>query len=132
MKFARIVFLLAGIYGIVVIAPLFVLEGLIDALQPPAITHPEYFYGFVGIGLVWQFCFLLIASDPLRYRSLMLLAALEKATGIIFVALVLLHRSPPSMLIGLVDSALGVLFLLAYNRTAASTLATLSQNPLHE
>jgi hypothetical protein len=41
MKFAKIVFLVAGIYGIVVIAPLFLAEGVIDATQPPAITHPE-------------------------------------------------------------------------------------------
>lgn len=120
MKFAKIVFLIAGIYGILVIAPLFVMEGVIDATQPPAITHPEYYYGFVCVGLVWQVLFLVLASDPLRYRPMMLVAVLEKASGIAFILLVLLHRSPPSMLIGIVDVCLGIPFLIAYVRTAPS------------
>ncbi|HLZ61901.1 MAG TPA: hypothetical protein VKR06_33575 [Ktedonosporobacter sp.] len=118
MKFARIVFLIAGIYGLLIIAPLFVAEGVINATTPPAITHPEYYYGFAGVTLAWQVLFLLIARDPARYRNIMLVAALEKASGIVFIALVLLHRSPPSMLIGIVDVMLGILFLIAYSRTA--------------
>jgi hypothetical protein len=51
MKFARLTFLLAGIWGIVVLGPLYFLENFIGARHPPAITHPEYFYGFVGLGL---------------------------------------------------------------------------------
>jgi hypothetical protein len=120
MKFAKIVFLVAGIYGIIVVAPLFVLEGVVDATTPPAITHPEYYYGFAGVALVWQFFFLMVSRDPLRYRPMMLMAVLEKASGIAFILLVLLHRSPPSMLIGIVDICLGILFLIAYVRTAPS------------
>ncbi len=118
MKFAKIVFLVAGIYGFVVIVPLFLAEGVIDTMQPPAITHPEYYYGFACVGLVWQVLFLVLARDPLRYRPIMLVAVLEKASGIAFILLVLLHRSPPTMLIGGVDVFLGILFLLAYVRTA--------------
>lgn len=118
MRFAKIVFLVAGIYGIVVIAPLFLAEGLIDATQPPAITHLEYYYGFVCVALVWQLLFLMLARDPVRYRPIMLMAVLEKASGIAFILLVLLHRSPPSLLIGVVDVFLGILFLVAYARTA--------------
>ncbi len=118
MKFAKIVFLVAGIYGILVVAPLFLTEGLLDATQPPAITHPEYYYGFAGVTLAWQVLFLVLSRDPLRYRPMMLVAVLEKASGIAFILLVLLHRSPPSMLIGVVDVFLGILFLIAYVRTA--------------
>lgn len=121
MKFARIVFLLAGIYGLIVIAPLFVMESVVDATQPPAITHPEYYYGFVGTALVFQIIFLLISRDPARYRPMMLMAVLEKVTGIAFILLVLLHRSPPSMLIGIVDVFLGILFLIAYFKTASAS-----------
>ncbi|HTK09697.1 MAG TPA: hypothetical protein VL485_21175 [Ktedonobacteraceae bacterium] len=121
MKFAKMVFLVAGIYGILVIAPLFVMEGVVNATQPPAITHPEYYYGFVCVGLVWQIFFLIVARDPLRYRPLMLVAVLEKASGIAFIVLVLMHRSPPSMLIGLVDIVLGILFLISYIRTGSSS-----------
>jgi hypothetical protein len=118
MKFARVVFLVAGIYGIVVTAPLFVLEGVIDATTPPAITHPEYYYGFACVALVFQFLFLMIARDPVHYRPIMLMAVLEKVSGIAFILLVLLHRSPPSMLIGIVDVSWGILFTIAYFRTA--------------
>lgn len=120
MKFARAVFLVAGIYGIIVIAPLFFMEGVVDATTPPSITHPEYYYGFVGTGLAFQVLFIVLSRDPLRYRPMMLVAALEKATGIAFILLVLLHRSPPSMLIGIVDVCLGILFLISYVRTASS------------
>ncbi len=118
MKFAKIVFLVAGIYGILIVAPLFLIEGVIDTTQPPAITHPEYYYGFACVTLVWQVLFLVLSSEPLRYRPMMLVATLEKASGIAFILLVLLHRSPPSMLIGIVDVLLGLLFLIAYARTA--------------
>jgi len=117
MKFAKMVFLVAGIYGLVVVAPLFLTEGVSNATQPPAITHPEYYYGFACVTLAWQILFLVVASDPVRYRPIMLVAVLEKTAGIAFILLVLLHRSPPSALIGVVDVLLGVLFLIAYART---------------
>jgi len=118
MKFAKILFLVAGIYGLIIVAPLFFTEGVIDATQPPAITHPEYYYGFVCVTLVWQILYLVLSRDPIRYRPMMLVGVLEKATGFAFILLVLLHRSPPNMLIGVVDLLLGVLFLVAYARTA--------------
>jgi len=120
MKFAKILFLVAGIYGLIIVAPLFLTEGLIDATQPPAITHPEYYYGFVCVTLVWQILFLVLSRDPVRYRPIMLMAVLEKTAGFAFILLVLLHRSPTSALIGVVDVVLGVLFLVAYVRTAPS------------
>ncbi|HLI89623.1 MAG TPA: hypothetical protein VKV37_13100 [Ktedonobacteraceae bacterium] len=122
MKFAKIVFLIAGIYGIVVTAPLFLMEGLVDTMTPPAITHPEYYYGFACVTLVWQLLFLMLSRDPARYRPIMLMAVLEKVSGIAFILLVLLHRSPPSMLIGVVDVVLGTLFLIAYIRTAPARI----------
>jgi hypothetical protein len=120
MKFAKIVFLVAGMYGILVVAPLFFAEGALNVAQPPTITHPEYYYGFAGVTLAWQVLFLVLARDPQRYRPMMLVAVLEKASGIVFILLVLLGRSPSSMLIGIVDVFLGILFLIAYARTAPS------------
>ena len=49
-----------------------------DALErtgldnPPPVTHPEFYYGFVGVALAFQLVFLTIASDPLKYRPLIL------------------------------------------------------------
>ena len=122
MKFAKIVFLVAGIYGLVVIAPLFFMEGYTSATQPPAITHPEYYYGFAGVALAWQVLFLVLSRDPLRYRPMMLVAVLEKVSGLVLILLVLLHRSPPTMLIGIVDVPLGILFLISYIRTAPARI----------
>ena len=45
MKFAKIVFLVAGIYGLIVLLPLYFLEERTGRDFPPPITHPEYYYG---------------------------------------------------------------------------------------
>ena len=72
MKFARWTFGGAGVYGLLAILPLYFLEDRIAQDTPPAVTHPEFYYGFVGLGLAWQMAFLGIASDPARYRLMML------------------------------------------------------------
>ncbi len=116
MKFARWVFLLAGIYGVAVLLPQFFLEQQVGRDYPPAITHPEYFYGFVGVALAWQVAFLIMARDPARYRPIMLPAILEKASfGFATIALFLEERLSAQMLAaGLVDLTWGVLFLVAW------------------
>ena len=78
MKVARWIFGIAAVYGFLVIAPLYFTEARIGHDDPPAITHPEFFYGFIGITLAWQVVFLLIARKPARYRPLMLVSVLEK------------------------------------------------------
>jgi hypothetical protein len=40
MDFARRVFVAAGVYGLLVVTPLYFLEARIGEQQPPAITHP--------------------------------------------------------------------------------------------
>lgn len=79
-RFAKWVFLIAGIYGVLVVLPQYSLEARIARDSPPAITHPEYFYGFIGVALAWQVAFLLISRDVQRYRLMMLPAILEKVT----------------------------------------------------
>lgn len=119
MKFARVVFVTAGLYGLVTLIPLYFLEARIGLNDPPAITHPEYFYGFVGVALACQALFLLIASAPDRYRPVMLVAFLEKfgfagATIALFVA----QRIHGQVLaLGLVDLTFGILFLAAFAMT---------------
>jgi hypothetical protein len=77
MQFPKWVFRLAGIYGVVTVAPLYFLEGAITRATG-SISHPEYFYGFVGLCVVWQILFLLISRDPPRWRPAMPVAVLEK------------------------------------------------------
>ena len=76
MRTARWVFGLAALYGFCVLAPGLFIEPLSGAGN--VLTQPEFYYGFYGSALVWQGVFLLIASDPIRYRPLIALAILEK------------------------------------------------------
>ena len=92
----------------------------ISSAAPP-ITHPEHFYGFVGIALAWQALFLLVAHDPVRYRPAMVPAILEKlAFGGAAVALFAQGRlAVPTFAAGLVDLVLAALFAVAFLRTPA-------------
>ena len=119
MKFAKIVFWVAGIWGVIVLSPLYFMFDVIGRQDPPPITHPGFFYGFVGVALVWQFVFIVIATDPARYRPLMILSVLEKVSYVTPVAILVLQgRMHPSDLVFVgTDSLLGVLFVAAYLQT---------------
>ena len=123
MRFAKRVYALAGIYGLLTILPQFFLEGLIGRQNPPAITHPEYFYGFLAVCLPWQLLFLAVAKDPARFRPVMPFTMLEKAGGVAaFLDLWALGRIPASVgVFGFADATLGVLFWRAWRRTATSS-----------
>jgi hypothetical protein len=124
MKFAKIVFWLAAVWGFLIITPLYFMFNLIGEKDPPAITHPAFFYGFVGIALVWQIAFIYIARDPVRFRPIMIPAILEKLVySIPVIVLVVQKRTHPGdLLFAAIDLSLAVLFLLAYLRTPCSAL----------
>jgi hypothetical protein len=119
MRFAKIVFRVAGIYGLLVLSPLYFMEGTIGRQTPPAITHPEHFYGFVGVALAWQVLFLVLSTDPVRYRPMILPCILEKVSwGIALIVLLSQRRLPlSSFAIGSVDWIFAFLFLAAYIKT---------------
>lgn len=119
MKFAKIVFRVAGIWGFLIITPLYFIFDLIGKNDPPPITHPAFYYGFVGIALVWQFAFLIISTDPVRFRPLMIAAILEKlAYSVPLLILISQKRTSPNDLIFTgIDLALCFLFVMAYLRT---------------
>ena len=119
MKFSKIVFWVAGTWGLLIITPLYFMFDLIGAKDPPAITHPGFFYGFVGAALAWQIAFLFIATNPRRFRPLMIPSMVEKFTyGIAVAVLVSQHRMHLSdLFFGAVDLLLGVLFVAAYVST---------------
>jgi hypothetical protein len=120
MKFAKRVFLIAAAYGFVVLLPQYFMEAKIGHDVPPPITHPEYFYGFIGVAIAWQWLFVLIARDPVRYRMAMLPGVLEKAAfGAAAVALYLQGRLATATLgFGIVDIIFAALFLVAFQRTS--------------
>lgn len=116
MTSARRLFLLAGVYGLAILLPQYFMEGWVGRDFPPAISHPEYFYGFLGVGSVWQLAFFIIAHDPLRYRLMMIPGALEKISfGTAAVVLYWLGRVTLTLLgFGIFDLVLAALFLRAY------------------
>jgi len=119
MRFAKIVFSVAGIYGLIVLLPQYFFEERTGHDSPPPITHPEYYYGFIGLAVVWQILFLVLARDPVRYRPMMIPAILEKACFAIPAVILLLQHRMPVMVFGfaMVDVFLGVLFLIAFLKT---------------
>ncbi|HEY3974061.1 MAG TPA: hypothetical protein VGM18_13725 [Candidatus Sulfotelmatobacter sp.] len=121
MKFAKIVFYIAGIWGVLILTPLYFMFDVIGRQDPPAITHPGFYYGFVSVGLAWQVAFFVIARDPVRLRMMMIPAMLEKfGYAATFLVLYLQQRIHASdLVLGGVDLVFGVLFLLAFFRTSA-------------
>ena len=116
MRFSRVVFVAAGIWGVLVVFPLYFLEATINQQQPPPITHPEFYYGFIGITVVWQILFFVIARDPVKYRTITLIAVLEKLSyGLAVPVLFAAGRVPMvSFLTGLPDLVWATLFAIAY------------------
>lgn len=118
-RFAQLVFRAAGATGILVLAPMYFLADLIGERFPPAMTQPIYYYGFVGVALAWQVAFLVMANDPVRYRTLMPVAVLEKLSfGVPMMLLLAQGRVAPLLAAGgAIDLVLGVLFAVAFLRT---------------
>ena len=121
MKFARIVFGLAAVYGILSLLPLYFLLAKVGRDAPPPVTHPEFYYGFLGVTFLWQLVFVLMAKDPLRYRQLMPIAILEKLVYVVPVVILYaagrVHAN--IMRSSLVDPIFAILFIVAYFRTPA-------------
>jgi hypothetical protein len=92
---------------------------MIGREHPPAISHAEFFYGFIGVALAWQIAFLIIARDPVRYRLMMLPGILEKVSfGVAALVLYAQDRLMGGMLIGgIIDLAWAALFAEAFRRT---------------
>jgi hypothetical protein len=121
MKFTKWVYRTAGIYGLLVLAPLLFLERTVSQTSPPAITHPEYYYGFAIVGVAWQVAFLVISNDPQRFRTLMPVTWLEKSWGLIAVVLYVQNRISLQVLaLGLIDLLFAAFFVSAYITTTQS------------
>jgi hypothetical protein len=86
------------------------------------VTHPEFYYGFLGLTLAWQVLFLVIAADPVRYRPAMLPALLEKAGFALAIPLLYAAGRVGGVWLGFaaLDASWLVLFVVAYLRTPKS------------
>lgn len=111
--FPRIVYTAAGVYGLFVMLPQYWMEIRIGRDTPPAITHAEYFYGFIGVAVAWQVAFLLIARAPELMRGLIPVTVVEKvAFGVPAIILYAQHRLDTTVLgFGIVDLVWAMLFM---------------------
>jgi hypothetical protein len=112
--FARRMFRWAAIYGVIVLAPLYLIP------LPPVMG--ETLLGFIGLALVFQGVFWMIGSDPQKYRALMPLGVAEKLVFAV-PALALFGRGypvpSPIAVFAVIDLALGLGFCLAWRKTPA-------------
>lgn len=113
---AKRIFFWAGIYGILVLFPLYFLEDSLGQAFPPPANRPEQYYGFIGVALAWQFGFLLIARDVRRFRPFMLPAAAEKflSGGAVAILYAGDRVTTATLVPSVIDLCLGVLFAVAF------------------
>ncbi len=123
MKFARIVFWSAGAWGVLALTPLYFMFDMIGRQEPPPITHPQFYYGSAGVTMAWQFAFFVIATDPARFRPMMIPSMLEKLGYVVAVVVLYLQRrmSSVQLMTGVPDTLLGLLVVvIAFFKTRRS------------
>jgi hypothetical protein len=131
MRFAKVVFRVAGIWGIVVLTPLYFLVDLTGRRYGAPVDYPQFFYGFLSVAMAWQIAFLVIGSSPARFRPLMIPSVVEKLGYVAGVA-VLYSQGRLSALDAAAaapDLVLGVLFIVAFAVTPRFTVAGWSAQP---
>jgi hypothetical protein len=118
MRFARWVFRVAGIYGILVITPMLFME----RQMAPGAAHPVFFYGWASLDLAWQVLFLVLSTDPARYRPMMPVCVLQKMTAVIAIPWLYLAGRVGGVWLGAAgaDLAFAALFLAAHRATSGT------------
>lgn len=104
----------AALYGALALLPMYF-------TPPPGLAQPVFYYGFIGVALAWQLAFWIIASDPVRYRLLILPGIVEKlGFGIAASYLFMTAELPLTLALGgAVDLAMAALFGWAFVRLGA-------------
>jgi hypothetical protein len=125
LRLIKLTFLTAALYGTVLMISMLI--------HPPQMLgrapwqQPEIYYGFATMGLAWQVVFFLIAADPFRYRTLMLVSAIYDKFAFVIVLVVLLikHRARPHWIPpAILESVFALAFFLAYLSTPTATKNT--------
>ena len=126
MRFARTVFVGAGIWGIAVLTPLYWLIDVTGRSYAPPADYPQFFYGFLSVAMAWQIAFLIIGINPLFFRALMIPSIVEKFGWVATLAVLYSQSRIPALdaQAAIPDLALGILVVVAYARTR-----TVQQSP---
>ena len=96
--------------------PILFAENQIEQIMPPAVNHPEFFYGFVILNMCWQVLYLFIAKDPIRFRPMMIPSFFAKASGPVALTWLFLQGRISSQWITttILDGAFAILFLVSF------------------
>jgi hypothetical protein len=118
---ARLTFCLAGIYGLIVLLPFYFFEPMVTRAAPQGLSHPEYYYGFLGAATVMQLVYLGIARDPVRFRPLMPLCALAKLAFFVPVLILWIQgrAAAATLEVASIDLLLAAAFVHAWRVTPA-------------
>jgi hypothetical protein len=83
------------------------------------ITHPQFYFGFLGVTLAWQVAFFLIAGNPDRFRPMIIPALIEKLTYVGAITALFIQRqmSPSESLVAVPDLILAILFAISFVKT---------------
>lgn len=119
VKWARTIFLVAGVWGVAVLTPLFFLTDISGRVYPPPTSYPHFFYGFLVVAMAWQIAFLVIGWNPLQYRPLMVPAMIEKFGFVSTLSVMYARGIIPSedAIAAVPDFVLGVFFIVAWMMT---------------
>jgi hypothetical protein len=122
MKFAKIAFFFAGVWGIAVLTPLYFLFDAIGRQTSSPITHPQFFYGFLSVAMAWQVAFFVIGSDPARFRLMMIPSVLEKLGHVVSMGVLYAQAriATTDVMTAVPDLVLAVLFTIAFAKTSAA------------
>jgi hypothetical protein len=122
MRFAKIVFIAAGVWGIAVLTPLYFLLDVTGRQYAPPTSYPQFFYGFLSVAMAWQIAFIVIGSSPERFRPLMIPSIVEKFGHVVTVAVLYgqARISDADGTAAVPDLLLGVLFIAAFAKTRRS------------
>lgn len=115
MKRARLIFGVAAGWGFLVLTPLLFAEPWLA----PRPNRPEDYYGFLGAAWSMQLVYLAIARDPVRFRPLMPVGVLAKASFFLTVLVLWGQGRTPgaTMAFAAVDGLLCLGFFLAWRAT---------------
>ena len=131
MRFARTVFLIAGVWGITVLTPLYWLRDVTGRAYSVPTESPQFFYGFLAVALTWQLAFLAIAWNPARLRPFMILGVIEKISYVITLAVLYQQAriSADDAMAAIADLLLGLLFVVAFVKTRSLSVAAPAPTP---
>jgi hypothetical protein len=122
MRFAKIVFVAAGIWGLAVLPPFYWLVDITGRHYDVPTQYPQFCYGFMSITLAWQIAFFVIGSNPARFRPLMVPSMLEKFGYVVTLAVLYAQGRVSSTDAQAIvpDLILGVLFVAAFVKTSGT------------